>query len=292
MPMLLIKGSYHLIGSRSDGDTIHFMPDKKEEWNLVPGPHKVEHNGAGKAKLRLDAIDTLETHYTRNGNPEVHQPWLHGRAARNELTNWLGFTTVERSEDETVTAATPTTRPGWILTRGAARDKRCIALVGKGTPPGTSGTQIHVDEALLRTTFNHHVLAEGLAYPTYYTNLFPDLRDELTAAVRLAQEAVPRKGLWKDDDTLDGATVTGIESLQDDVVILPKLFRRLVDYLYLGDPDAPDLTGFPAFLDQAADEFWIISTSHPTTGLNEVVDVIDSKVRMTRPPEDLVFIEN
>ncbi|MGI5423160.1 thermonuclease family protein [Streptomyces sp. CA-179760] len=290
MPMLLIKGSYHILNGRSDGDTIHFKPDKKEEWDLVPGPHKVEHNTSGKAKLRLDAIDTLETHYTRNGNPEVHQPWLHGRAARDELTNWLGFTTVDRAPDETVTAATPTTRPGWILTRGAGRDKRCLALTGKGTPPGTSGTQINVDEALLRTTFNHHVLREGLAYPTYYTNLFPDLRDELTAAVRQAQAA--NKGLWQDDDTLGGATVTGIGSLQDDVVILPKLFRRLADYLYLGDPDNADLTGFPAFLDQAADEFWIISTGHSTTGLDTIVEIIDSKVRMTHPPEDLVFVEN
>ncbi|MFG2334297.1 thermonuclease family protein [Streptomyces sp. NPDC048604] len=289
MPMLLIKGSYHLIGGRPDGDTVQFTPDKKEEWELVPGPHKVEHNTSGKGRLRLDAIDTLETHYSRNGNPEVHQPWLHGRAARDELTNWLGFTSVERTEDETVTAATPTTRPGWILTRGAGRDKRCIALVGTGTPPGTSGTQIHVDEALLRTTFNHHILDMGLAYPTYYKKLFPDLRDELTAAVRRAQ--AENKGLWKDDATLDGATVTGIDSLQDDVVILPKLFRRLVDYLYLGDPHAPDLTGFPDFLDQEADEFWIISTGHPTTGLDEVVEVIDSKVRMTHPAEDLVFVE-
>ncbi|CUM35795.1 thermonuclease family protein [Streptomyces gardneri] len=290
MPMLLIKGSYHLVNSRADGDTIPFMPDKKEEWDLVPGPHKVEHNTSGKAKLRLDAIDTLETHYSRNGNPEVHQPWLHARAARDALTDWLGFTTVDRLPDETVTAATPLTRPGWILTRGAGRDKRCIALAGKGTPPGISGTQIHVDEALLRTTFNHHILKEGLAYPTYYTNLFPDLRDELTAAVRQAQ--ADNKGLWKDDDTLDGATVTDIDSLQDHAVILPKLFRRLADYLYLGDPDNADLTGFPAFLDQAADEFWIISTGHPTTGLDAIVEVIDSKVRMTHPSEDLVFVEN
>jgi endonuclease YncB( thermonuclease family) len=288
--MLLIKGSYHILNGRSDGDTIHFKPDKKEEWDLVPGPHKVEHNTSGKAKLRLDAIDTLETHYTRNGNPEVHQPWLHGRAARDALTNWLGFTTVDRAPDETVTAATPTTRPGWILTRGAGRDKRCIALAGKGTPPGTSGTQINVDEALLHTTFNHYILKEGLAYPTYYTSLFPDLRGALTAAVRQAQEE--NKGLWRDDDTLDGATVTGIDSLQDDVVILPKLFRRLVDYLYLGDPNNPDLTGFLAFLDQAADEFWIISTGHSTTGLDAIIEVTDTKVRMTHPPEDLVFAEN
>ncbi|MFE5521626.1 thermonuclease family protein [Streptomyces virginiae] len=290
MPMLLIQGSYHVLNARPDGDTIHFQAADKEEWKLVPGPHKVRYNGAGKARLRLDAVDTLETHYSRDGNPEVHQPLLHARAARDELTDWLGFTTVDRAPDETVTAATPLTRPGWILTRGAGRDKRCIALAGKGTPPGTSGTQINVDEALLRTTFNHHILEEGLAYPTYYTNLFPDLRDELTTAASRAKAA--DKGLWKDDETLAGATVTDIDSLQKHAVILPKLFRRLVDYLYLGDPNHADLTGFPAFLDQAADEFWIISAGHSTTGLDAIVEVIDSKVRMTHPPEDLVFIEN
>ncbi|MFE2561716.1 nuclease [Streptomyces sp. NPDC059352] len=288
MPMLLIKGSYHIIGARPDGDTVHFTPDDITEWDLVGGIHKVEHN-AGRARLRLDAIDALETHYSRTG-PEVHQPLNHGHAAQNELLRWLGFTSVTRDAKEKVTAATPTSVPGWILTRGAARDHRCIALAGRGTPPGTSGTQIFVDAPLLRTTVNHHLLAAGLAYPTYYTNLFPDLRNELTAAVHQAQ-AAPAKGLWPDDDTLNGATVTGMSSITDDTtgaVILPKLFRRLVDYLNLGDPD---LNGFPAFLDQAQDKFWILSTGQLTTGLDVVVEVLDSKVRMTHPSEDLVFAD-
>ncbi|MFD9407567.1 nuclease [Streptomyces sp. NPDC059989] len=287
MPMLLIKGSYHVIGARPDGDTVHFAPDDIAAWSLVPGPHKVEHNAAGRAKLRLDAVDALETHYSRTG-PEVHQPLRFAREARDELLMWLGFTHVQRQENETVTAAAPQTVPGWILTRGAGRDHRCIALAGKGAPPGTSGTEIMVDPELLKTTANHHLLAAGLAYPTYYTNLFPDLRDELTAAAHRAQ--APAKGLWTKDVTTSGATVTGISSLTEDAgaVILPKLFRRLVDYLNLGDPD---LSGFEAFLAQAQDRFWILSTGHHTTGLDAVVEVLDSKVRMTHPAEDLVFEE-
>ncbi|WP_405851837.1 hypothetical protein OG361_03795 [Streptomyces sp. NBC_00090] len=35
--------------------------------------------------------------------------------------------------------------------------------------------------------------------------------------------------------------------------------------------------------------FWILSTGQPTTGLDLVVEVLDSKVRMTHPSEDLVF---
>ncbi|MFF5523061.1 nuclease [Streptomyces coeruleorubidus] len=289
MPMLLIKGSYQIIGARPDGDTVNFTPDDPTEWDLVGGFYRVEHNTSGKARLRLEAIDALETHYARTG-PEVHQPLAHGHAAQEELLRWLGFTSVQRDAKEKVTAATPATVPGWILTRGAAKDRRCIALAGRGTPPGASGTEVFVDAPMLKTTVNHHLLAAGLAYPTYYRSLYADLRTELTAAVHQAQAATPAIGLWADDVTLSGATVTGMSSITKDngAVILPKLFRRLVDYLNLGDPD---LSGFPAFLDQAQDKFWILSTGQSTTGLDAVVEVINSKVRMTHPSEDLVFDE-
>ena len=67
----------------------------------------------------------------------------------------------------------------------------------------------------------------------------------------------------------------------------PREFRR-ADYLHLGDDS---VAGFPAFLDQAADKFFILSTGHSTTGLDEVVEVTGNNVKMTRPIEDLVFDE-
>ena len=66
-------------------------------------------------------------------------------------------------------------------------------------------------------------------------------------------------------------------------MIVLKLFRRLVDYLHLGDNS---MAGFPAFLDQAADKFFILSTGHSTTGLDAVVEVTGNNVKMTRPIED------
>jgi hypothetical protein len=85
-----------------------------------------------------------------------------------------------------------------------------------------------------------------------------------------------------------GFDVTGLDVLEDNIVIVPKLFRRLVDYLRLGDES---MAGFRAFLDQAADKFFILSTGHSTTGLDAVVEVTGNNVRMTRPIEDLVFDE-
>ncbi|WBO68813.1 hypothetical protein [Streptomyces camelliae] len=194
---------------------------------------------------------------------------------------------MQRDQDETVTAATPDQVPGFILTRGADLYGRCIALVGKGKAPKASGSWINVDVALLRKTAHHHVLATGLAYPTYYHNLFPDLRKELTDVVHKAQEE--KKGLWPQDVTTKGAKVTGMTSITDQVVILPRLFRRLVDYLRLGDTS---LAGFPAFLAQKQDRFFILSTGHSTTRVDYIVKITNGHtIRMTHPAGDLVFDE-
>jgi endonuclease YncB( thermonuclease family) len=283
MAMVLIAGSFRVTGAQPDGDSIRFTPDDPTKWDLIPGPNKVKRNASGAAQLRLDAIDALETHY---GNPRTHQPLGLAHAAADELVNWLGFTNVVRAQDETVTSSTPNTVPGYILTRAADLYGRCIAFVGRGAPPQADGSAFFVDVDALRTTANHHLISTGLAYPTYYRALFPDLRKELTAAAKQARDN--GLGVWARDATTTGFDVTGLDVLQDDILIVPKLFRRLVDYLHLGDSS---MAGFPAFLDQAGDKFFILSTGHSTTGLDAVVEVDGNKVKMTRPIEDLVFDE-
>jgi hypothetical protein len=158
--------------------------------------------------------------------------------------------------------------------------------VGRGALPQDDGSSFFVDVDALRTTANHHLIKQGLAYPTYYRGLFPDLRNEFTAVARQARDA--GLGVWASDATTTGFDVNGLASLEDDIVIVPKLFRRLADYLHLGDDS---MAGFVAFLDQAADRFCILSTGHSTTGLDEVVQVSGNNVKMTRPIEDLVFDE-
>ncbi|MEU6985983.1 nuclease [Streptomyces sp. NPDC046324] len=284
MPMLLIKGFYDIKGSQPDGDTVHFTADNPTEWTIVGGGggRAVEHTALGRAKLRLDAVDALETHY---GPKRDHQPLKFAHAARDELLKWLGFTDVQRRPDETVTATTPETVAGFVLTRGADVHGRCVALAGRGTPPGTSGLEIDVDVAVLRTTVNHHLLAEGLAYPTFYRSLFTSLRTEMAATAGAARAA--GKGLWVSDVTTSGAKITGVASLTDDVVILPKLFRRTMDYLRL---DTMPLACFPAYLAGARDRYSVLSTGERRSGLHHVVEVTDGHtVRMTHPSEDLVF---
>ncbi|MFE9493089.1 hypothetical protein [Streptomyces collinus] len=88
-----------------------------------------------------------------------------------------------------MTAGTPDAAPGFILTRGSDVHGRCIALAGSGVPPGPSGLEIDVDESVLRMTVNHHMVATGLAHPTFYRSLFTSLRAELATVARQARES-------------------------------------------------------------------------------------------------------
>jgi endonuclease YncB( thermonuclease family) len=286
MPMLLIQGTFRILGAQPDGDSIRFTPNDPDEWNLVEGPHRVRRNAHGGAQLRLDGIDSLETHFTTTGQI-LHQPLDLAHQAADALVDLVGFSDVVRSPEETVTSGTPDETPGYILTRGADLHGRCVALAGSGDPPGPSGQPIRVEVPLLQQTVNFKQLEAGLAYPTYYKKLFLDLRNAMTQAVAGARQA--QRGVWQSDQTESGATIAGVQTLEDDVVILPKLFRRLADYLELNHGD-PSLAAFPDFLAQRGDPLFIISTGHPT-GLHFVVEVDGQTVKLTRPPEDLVFEE-
>jgi hypothetical protein len=177
--------------------------------------------------------------------------------------------------------------PGFILTGGADLYGRCVALAGRADAPAPSGEQVFVDVPLLRTTANHRLITSGLAYPTFYTRLYVDLRNDLAEQAQAARAA--RAGVFAADRSESGVTVESLATVTDSAVILPKLFRRLAEYLQLNDGD-PSLAGFNAFLAQQDDRLWIVPTGHKT-GFDTVVAVDGQTVRLTRPPEELVFEE-
>ena len=133
---------------------------------------------------------------------------------------------------------------------------------------------------------DYQLAAEGLVYPTYYRGLFHDLRAEFTAAVSAAR--AEGRGLWAADATQTGATAT-LDALQDIAPVLPKLFRRLMEYMEGVDGH---LAGFKDFLAVKADGLLILSDGH-FTHLDTVVavDPAENVVRLTVAPEELVFDE-
>jgi endonuclease YncB( thermonuclease family) len=285
--MTLIKGEYRVVGAAPDGDSIRFYPDAADAWERAG--LNVRPNAAGGAQLRLEGIDALETHYTpavgdlRN----LHQPHDLGRAAAAELLRLLGFEEVVRRDDEVVTSATPATRPGHIYTRFADKYGRAVAFAYAGTSDQPDLAAVFLDAAALAGSVNQQLLASGLEYPTYYSKLFVDLRAALNGAVEEARAA--GRGVWPDDVTMKGVTVDSLATLTDVAVVLPKLFRRLVDYLSINNGDV-SLDGLPAYLASRDDRLVVVSTGQ-ITGFDNVLVVDGQTVRTTRPPEDLVFIE-
>ena len=283
MPLMLIKGHYRILNAAPDGDSIKFYPDNPDLWR----PLGVRTNSSGGAQLRLEGIDTLETHYqsTPATLSMLHQPPQFAQGAAEELLRFCGFRNVVRGNREIVVSAQPQQTAGFILTRFADVYGRCVAFAFKGGFSQADGGDIYIDKNLLRKSANHHMLSQGLAYPTYYSKMYPDLRQEMTRAVASAR----RKGLWPQDKTTSGFLVKDLAALTERNVILPKLFRRVVDYLAMNDGDLT-LAGFKDYLKSRQDRVIILPQGH-VTGFDYVIKVTGQRIKLTVPPGQLVFME-
>ncbi|MFB7717335.1 thermonuclease family protein [Nocardia sp. NPDC056100] len=287
MTFKVITGQFRVIGAQPDGDSIRFYPH--DSAALARTGLAVRPNAQGGFQLRLDGIDALETHYRPpHAAHNWHQPPELADKASAELLAFLGFTDVTRKE-QTVTAATPATIDGYILTKFADKYGRAVAFAFPGEPDtgAHDGGAHFVDPDELTRSANHQLLEQGLAYPTYYSGLFPDLRQVLTAAVETARGKA--SGIWAQDVTTVGFDVTSIDDLESRVVILPKLFRRLAEYL-AADTSAVDMSHFDQFLAAHGDELYTLDTGH-STHLDTLVEVRGSRVRLTVAPEDIIFRE-
>jgi endonuclease YncB( thermonuclease family) len=289
MPMTLVKGHYRIVGASPDGDSVRFYPEDPGVW--AAAGIVVRTNSTGGVQLRLDAIDALETHYTP---PHARLPWRQpvdlGDGAASALLDLLGFQSVVRDERGYVTSATPVQTPGYILTRFADKYGRTVATAFPGGRRGRavdgSGIYLGVDE--LHRSANYQLLATGWVYPTFYSKLYVDLREDLAAAAVAARAA--DKGVWNQDATLGGFRLQSRSQLSEDVVILPKLFRRLAEYLTMDETGKVNLAGFRAFLTAHDDRLFTVPAGQATS-FDTLITRRGQTLTLTIPPEQVVFVE-
>jgi len=287
MPLIAIPGTYRVVGASPDGDSVRFYPDSPTAFTDAGLTVKV--NAGGGAQLRLDAIDALETHYTPPHAAHAwHQQAALGNGAAETLLDLLGFTDVQRDDRNIVTSATPTQTPGYILTKFADKYGRAVSLAYPGKRRGGTSKPVYVDVRELKRSVNYQLLADGWVYPTFYAKLFWDLRNALTEATLDARRA--GKGVREHDATLPGFTLRSRAQLTDELVILPKLFRRLAEYLTLDEPSKVSLAKFPAFLQASDDRLFTVPVGQATR-LDTLVERKGQRLRLTLPPEQIVFQE-
>jgi hypothetical protein len=276
MPFMAISGTFHVTGYSPDGDSIRFRADNPVNWSRLAGPPP-KLNGNSHAQLRLEAIDTLETHF-RNS----HQPLQLADAAMERLLTLLGITNVVWNPAHTLVSSADDATHGYIISREVEKNRRPVAFAYAGSNPHGDGSTVHLDEHLLMPSANYSLVAEGLAYPTFYQGLFSDLRTAMAAATVTARGQ--SRGVWASDVTVSGFDVSNPADLSTTIVIVPKLFRRLAEYFETGG----SVAGFKAFL-QAGDEGVTILPQGHFTHFDNVVDVVGDIIRMTVQPENLVF---
>jgi endonuclease YncB( thermonuclease family) len=277
MSFLLIKGTFYVKGYQPDGDSIKFKADDLRNWAKLSGP-KVKMNSKGHAQLRFEAIDALETHYEK-----FHQPMDLAMKATNFVLDNLGIKNVVWDEDGSVKSADDATR-GYILTRSTDQYGRPVCFVFAGDPTDKDGSEVFLDKDKLIVSVNYRSAAEGLVYPTYYNGFFYDLRNELTIVVKKARQ--DKKGIWDKDLTNKGFDVPNFEPLMDNVVIMPKLFRRIAEYM----GDGGSIAGFNQFLYDKWDPLIKIQQVH-FTRLDNIVKVEGDRVTLSVTPENLIFID-
>lgn len=278
MPFHLIKGTFHVVGYSPDGDSIRFQADDRDNWDLLDGP-SVELNARSHAQLRIEAIDTLETHYQGH-----HQPTKLALDALQFLLSELGIQKVKFDKAGKVISAQDGTR-GYILSRTAEKNHHPVAFVFSGDTKENDGASIFLRPNQLENSVNYKSALIGLAYPTYYSGLFSDLRKKITSAVNKAQKGAGI-GLWARDKTNKGFTVSSLTSVTDETVILPKLFRRIVNFM----GDGGSIEGFKDYLTANPDPVLELKTGH-FTHLDTFIETSGKEVRLTAEPENLIFIE-
>ncbi len=276
MPFQIIKGTFHVKGYSPDGDSIRFHADDVANWDLLKGPPP-KRNAQDHVQLRLEAIDTLETHFQG-----THQPLELAVAATDALLEQVGITGVVWNEQRTRVEEANDGTEGYILSRVVEPNRRPVAFVYSGPAAEPDGSEVFVDPARVQQSVNFHQTTSGLAYVTYYQGLFPDLRAAFTTAANQARLA--GRGVYAKDRTNSGFLVTSLGSLEDEHVILPKLFRRLAAYLEAGG----SVAGFREYLEDLAEEILILSTGH-FTNFDTIVTVSGDTVRMTERPENVIF---
>lgn len=277
MPFTLIKGAFRVAGLSPDGDSIRFVPDDPRLIAGLPGPF--DPNPKPTAQLRIEGIDTLETHYAGREQPDR---WAHGATQR--LLDFVGITNVVwDANHKNVVSADDMTR-GWILSRAREKNRRPVAFLYAGESNLSDGASVHLTPAMLVDSYNYAAVAEGLAYPTFYQSLFSDLREQLTNGAASARAA--GLGLWPEDRTNQGIDATDLSVLIDQHPILPKLFRRLSDFMAATGSAA----GFREALEQAREpvlDLRNLNFTHFDTFIEQAPG--STRIRLTIAPELLVF---
>lgn len=289
-----IKGTYHIFypdapkqGPQPDGDTITFQPDDQE---LVLQLGNVHVNGRGMVSIRFEAIDALETHYSVKGGGMVHQQQKYAYKARDFMLSCIGFENIVFWDENPnkVKSANPYKVPGYIAANEVDVYGRVIAFVYEGNSNIKDGDKKRLDYNLLWKSANGRLLENGLVYPAFYTSLPSALVEE--AAKRCKELRSEKIGLWGEEDinTVRIRKIKGMKELEE-LILLPKLFRRLAVYFGEGYDGLGEVMDW---LKENAKDYddSVILPGNKLGNLHDLFEVNEGAIKLKYEPEDIIIV--
>ncbi len=255
---LVLKGKFVIVGKEPDADSIRFIADNLDLYEELHRNYRIQPSRDGSVQLRFEGIDATEVHYGSAAQPL-------GTEARDQLLSWMGFENIEYKGNR-VQSSEPEAISGVILTQAADANGRPISyvLLEAEAKRLQDGDWTKVDTTLLKKTLNFKLLTQGLVYYTVYTSMHSSHRKLLRETALAARKA--NRGVWKVDETNEFVLIDKNSIIAPDgQVILPKLFRRCIDYLKSVDG------GFSGNLQD-----WLISVSQGSRNENDRVLIRDS----------------
>ncbi len=287
--LMALHGELTVIGKSPDGDSMRFIPDTPQALQDLARADRIRVTKSdGSVQLRLEGIDTPETHFGQFAQPL-------GDMARDWLLEHVGFSDVAFDASGKVTAATPAKRRAVVLSKAADPNGRPISylLVDHDDPP-PDAQFAEVDAELLRATVNAASLEQGVAYLTLYSSTPARHRRTLRAIAADAREQ--QLGVWATDDT-ENFELLNHDSIgpPDGELVLPKLFRRCTDYLKARDAGFAGLlpewmTAVSATGRRPENDLLLIG-GKTEVALSTVVQHLNDRIRFTADILDVVFIE-
>lgn len=271
----VIKGIYHVKGYSPDGDSIRFEADDPSNWDYFNWNSDYKKK-VKKKQLRIEAIDALETHYEG-----MRQPQSFAIAALEQMLGLLDISNIQYSLSVTKITAAEDKTPGFMIASELDGFDRPVCFAFKELSDLVDGSEIQSNEIPVEQSINYKLARDGLVYPTFYEGLETEIMDKFRSVSSEAR--ADSRGIWSIDRT-SGFTLWNTRTIQENVIILPKLFRRFVAFFLRRSK-------FEEFIDYLKSNKDPVKLSDGTpSNLHELLDHDDQYYGLTVKPEDLTFV--
>lgn len=271
----VVAGTFHVKGFQPDGDSIRFQANNPANWDFFQWATEAD-KAAKKKQLRVESIDALETHYEG-----YHQPRPFALAALESLLDMLGINSVTYSLSLTQIVDANDSKPGFIASADVDRFGRPVSYIFPKTAKLIDGAVMDSATLPIEDSLNFQLAREGLVYPTFYTSTDRSFAEKIRAVV--ARARTTKRGIWSIDKTAD-FTLLDIRTLQEDILILPKVFRRLVGF-FEGYSDFGKLS---EYLKKQKDNL-VLWDGTKKKSLADLMTIEGRTIKMKTPVEDILF---